>query len=213
MKYIIDNNLISSRQYSFMPNDSTCFQLIHITNDILESFEKGQEMIAMFMGMSKAFDKVWHRGILVKLENNGIKGNLLKWFSSDLSGRSQCVVFNGVKSKHNYINPGVTQGSVLGHILCLLYINDITEGQLCINNLFADDASVMESNVNIQTSIDRISEELVRIEIWSIKWLITFKTTKTVFMVFSNKTIPTVISPFHSVVNISRLSHLILILA
>jgi hypothetical protein len=98
------------------------------------------------------------------------KGNLLKWLSSYQfyhSGRSQCVALNGVKSKHNNINAGVPQGSVLGPILFLLYINDLTEGQLCTNNLFADDASAMESNVNIQTPIYRISEELARIKIRS----------------------------------------------
>jgi hypothetical protein len=95
----------------------------------------------------------------VKLENNGIKGNLLDWFKSYLHGMSQCVVLNGSKSKLSFINAGVPQGSVLGPILFLLYINDITEGQMSTNNLFADDASLMGSNDNILITIDRISHQ------------------------------------------------------
>jgi hypothetical protein len=104
MKYILENNLISARQSGFMPNDSTCNQSIHITDDILQAFDKGQETIAIFMNISKAFDKVWHRGLLVKLQNNGIKGNLLAWLKSYLSDRSQCVVLNGTKSNPSIIN-------------------------------------------------------------------------------------------------------------
>jgi hypothetical protein len=81
MKYILENNLISARQSGFMSNDSTRNQLIHITDNILQAFDKGQKTIVIFMDRSKAFDKVWHRrGLLIKLQNNGIKGNLLAWF-------------------------------------------------------------------------------------------------------------------------------------
>ena len=197
MKYIISNNLVSQRQSGFMPNDSTTNQILHITNDILESFEKGDETIVVFMDISKAFDRVWHRGLLVKLENNGIKGSLLKWFQSYLSDRYQRVVLNGVQSFSLPVHAGVPQGSILGPILFLLYINDITHEQICTDNLFADDASVMESNRDIQRSIDKISLELARIECWAIKWLVTFNINKTVYMVFSNKPTPTVVPPFY----------------
>jgi hypothetical protein len=73
MKYVVDNNLISTYQSGFILKDSTTNQLLHNTNDIINSFENGQETIVVFMDISKAFDRVWHKE-LVKLENNGIQG-------------------------------------------------------------------------------------------------------------------------------------------
>jgi hypothetical protein len=77
MSHLLENNLIYETQSGFMSNDSTCDQLIKISNDILELFEKGNEVMTVFMDISKAFDKVLFRGLLVKLENNGISGGLL----------------------------------------------------------------------------------------------------------------------------------------
>jgi hypothetical protein len=166
-----------------MPNDSTMNQLLNITNDIINSFEIGQETIVVFMDISKAFDRVWHKGLLVKLENNGIQGCFLQWIRNYLTNRSQRVVINGVRSRTLPVTSGVLQGSILGPIFCT-------------NKLFADDASIMESNRDIQTSIGKISNELTRIERWAIKWLVTFNIPKTVYMVFSNKPIPSNVRPF-----------------
>jgi hypothetical protein len=134
------------------------------------------------MDISKAFDKVRFRGLLVKLENNGIRGGLLNWFASYLCNRSQKVTINGECSKAMKIEAGVPQGSVLGPILFLIYINHISEGSLCPTNLFADDASLMESNESLLVSVENVSNDLARIERWAAKWLITFN--------FSNKNNP-----------------------
>ena len=187
MAFLLENNLISERQAGFMPKDSTCNQLIRISDYILEAFEKGQDVIAVFMDISKAFDKVWTKGLLVKLENNGINGNLLKWFASYLTHRSQKVVLNGQCSQALSIGAGVPQGSVLGPILFLIYINDISEVNLCPTNLFADDASLMESNSDFMLTVEKVSNDLVNIERWGKKWLVSFNLIKTVFMIFTCK--------------------------
>jgi hypothetical protein len=85
LSHIKENNLVIANQSGFMPSDSTSNQLIFICDHILKGFEKGENYIAVFLDISKAFDKVWHRGLLVKLCNNGQRCNLLRWFESYLS--------------------------------------------------------------------------------------------------------------------------------
>ena len=96
------NNLLSKNQSRFCPGDSTIYQLISITSTIYEAFENYDETRAVFSDISKAFDKVWHEGIIFKLKCSGISGNLLIFFENDLLNRHQRVVLNGKES--NWMN-------------------------------------------------------------------------------------------------------------
>ena len=96
----------------------------------------------VFCDISKAFDRVWHQGILLKLQATGVTGNLLSWFRSYLSNRRQKVVLPGASSAWNFIFAGVPQGSILGPLLFLLYINDIVKNMGSNIRLFADDTSI-----------------------------------------------------------------------
>ena len=132
-------------------------------------------MRLVFADISKAFDRVWHAGILHKLKNNGITGSLNDWFSDYLTDRKQCVVINGHSSEYGTIEAGVQQGSVLGPLLFLILIDDIKEGLERKISLFAHDSLFyMVSNLH-----NILNRDLVRIDTWSKLWLVTFSIKKT----------------------------------
>ena len=148
--HLASNNLLFKYQSGFRPGHSTTFQLIDIFHHICQSFDEKQYSCMVLCDISKAFDKVWHRGLLFKLRQNGIKGNLLSWISNYLSSRKQSVQINSATSSSLSVNAGVPQGSVLGPLLFLVYVNDIGENLLSLVRLFADDSSLFFSGTNLR---------------------------------------------------------------
>ena len=122
--HLRDNNSLTSFQSGFIPGDYTTNQLTFLYNTFCQALDAGKEVMTVVCDIRKAFDRVWHAGLLHKLRSIGISGELLKWLSSYLVGRKQRVVFHGVESQWNYIKAGVPQGSILGPLF-LTFINDI----------------------------------------------------------------------------------------
>ena len=137
--------------------------------------------------MSKAFDRVYHDGLIHKLQCMGIEGNLLQWLTSYLFNRRQRVVINGQSSQWKDTNAGVPQGSILGPLLFLIYVNDIVDDLESSPCLFADDTSLLEVISDVQTSFDKLNRDLARLADWANQWRVTFNATKTVHMVISKK--------------------------
>ena len=115
--FFLDKDLISANQSGFKPGDSCINQLLSITHNIYKSFDDGYEVRGVFLDFSKAFDKVWHDGLVFKLQENGISGNLLKDLKHFLTNRKQRVVLNGQSSSWINVKAGVPQGSILGSLL------------------------------------------------------------------------------------------------
>ena len=135
---------------------------------------RGFEVRGVFLDISKAFDKVWHEGLLLKLNQNGIFGNLLKLLRDFLSYRKQQVVLNGQHSPWDNANAGVPQGSILGPLLFLIYINDLSNNLSSNCKLFADDTFLFSAVNNIHTSATTLCRDLNAITNWAFQWKIIF---------------------------------------
>ena len=144
--HFVDNNILTPFQSGFTPADSTVNQLTYLCNTLCHALDSGKDVRVIFCDISKAFDRVWHAGLVHKLQAAGISGSFLQWLINYLSNRRQRVVLPGVQSKWNFIyagvGGGVPQGSILGPLLFLLYINDIVVDIRSSIRLFADDTSL-----------------------------------------------------------------------
>ena len=174
LKYFLDNNLITPKQSGFRPGDSCINQLLSITHDIFTSFDNGLEVRGVFLDISKAFDKVWHDGLIYKLKQNGIKDKLLCLLIDFLKNRQQRVVLNGQSSSWTKVNAGVPQGSILGPLLFLIYINDLPNGLQSNPKLFADDTSLFSTVQDITTSTVSLNNDLTKISEWAVQWKMNF---------------------------------------
>ena len=175
-KYFDFNNLITKKQSGFRPGDSTTNQLLYLVNEIHKAFEnpKSLEVRAVFLDISKAFDKVWHDGLIFKLNQNGVHGKLLKLLESYLHNRKQCVVINGFSSEYSPIESGVPQGSVLGPLLFLIYINDLERNINSNINFFADDTMLFSIIKDPTLSAANLNHDLDLIYKWAYQWKLEF---------------------------------------
>ena len=190
--HLVKNDLITKNQSGFRPGDSVTNQLILLVHKILESFDctENLEVRSVYLDMSKAFDKVWHEGLIFKLKQNGVKGNLLRLFENYLCNREQRVVLNGMSSNWGQINSGVPQGSVLGPLLFLVYINDLEEGIKSEIKFFADDTSLFSIVKDPKISADELNHDLKLINDWAFQWKMSFNpdpTKPAEEVIFSNK--------------------------
>ena len=140
--YLKENNLLSSRQFGFLGRRSTILQLLNYLDYCAEAMSRELSVDSIYLDFQKAFDTVPHRRLSVKLKAYGIKGALLKWIESFLGMRKQQVSVNGCLSSEKSVISGVPQGSVLGPLLFVLYINDLPDDLDSMVLMFADDTKL-----------------------------------------------------------------------
>ena len=191
-KYYEFNKILNDNQSGFRSGDSCINQLINITHDVFQSFDSNPslEVRGVFLDISKAFDRVWHKGLLFKLKSNGIEGNLYNLIESFLCDRFQRVVLNGQNSKWEKISAGVPQGSILGPLLFLIYINDISENLESNVKLFADDTSIFSVVFDPNSSARKLNNDLIKIQQWAYQWKMSFNpdpTKQAQEVIFSRK--------------------------
>ena len=138
--FITKNNLLNEKQFGFQAKHSTDHAILELSNEIYQNFSDNKFTLGVFIDLSKAFDTVNHDILLKKLTFYGINNLYLTWFKSYLSGRTQYIQYDNSKTEMANISCGVPQGSILGPLLFLIYVNDLKSSLKILNPImFADD--------------------------------------------------------------------------
>ena len=183
--FLDSNGRLYQYQFGFRHGHSTQQAIITVVEKITSSLDNGDLVIGVFLDLKKAFDTVDHQILLRKLYLYGIRGNILKRFEIFLSDRSQYVTYDGMQSKVLPIKCGVPQGSILGPLLFIIYMNDICNvSDLLYTILYADDTCVLLNGKHINKLMDIINNELQKLYIWLRANKLTLNIDKTYYMVF-----------------------------
>ena len=186
MSHLDKHNILSPYQHGFRKNRSCETQLLVTIHDLASGLKDGKQMDAILLDFSKAFDKVPHERLLLKLDHYGIRGDILDWINQFLTNRTQQVVLEGEKSSHADVTSGVPQGTVLGPLLFLLYINDLPSKASSTTRLFADDC-LMYRQINNSDDARQLQADLDAMEEWERTWLMSFNPDKCEVLRITNK--------------------------
>ena len=184
------NKLYSDKQYGFISGRSTSLQLLTVLDIWTEALNSGMSVDVIYMDYRKAFDVVPHRRLLGKIEAYGVSGEISAWIKAFLSGRTQTVTVNGFESAEKPVLSGIPQGSVLGPMLFVLFINDLPDSIMrsTFAFLFADDTKVFKI-IKTDQDCDDLQGDLDKLSEWSRLWLIGFNTDKCKHMHIGNQKI------------------------
>ena len=188
LSFVNKNRLLYSFQFGFRLFHSPDLALICLVDRISSALENGEYVLGLFLDFSKAFDTVNHEILFMKLEHLGIRDTPLNWFKSYLSDREQFVVYNDTNSSRQRIICGVPQGSILGPVLFLLYINDLAKvSNVIFSLLFADDSNMFLAGKNPDDLVDTMNVEMVKVIEWLNTNRLSLNLKKTHFIIFRKK--------------------------
>ncbi|KAK6167371.1 hypothetical protein SNE40_021416 [Patella caerulea] len=186
VKHMVANKLFSKKQFGFISGRSTTLQLLKVMDEWTEIIDNGGSIDAIYMDFMKAFDKVPHRRLIKKLDSYGLSKTIIVWVEDFLNNRKQKVSVNGHESRQQNVTSGIPQGSVLGPILFVIYINDMPDCVLAPTYLFADDTKIYAEIKNKDDS-NSLQYDLDKLQQWSNKWLLRFHPNKCKVVRVTNK--------------------------
>ena len=190
MRHLDKNDILTDAQHGFRKRRSCETQLLLSSNDFLKSLDSNTQTDAILLDFAKAFDKVAHQRLLLKLQAIGIDGFTLRWIRSFLSQRDQTVVLEGSSSDTKPVTSGVPQGTVLGPLLFLVYINDLPQ---CVTSshtrLFADDCLIYKE-IRSQADADKLQVDLDALQEWEQQWMMSFHPQKCQLLRITRKKSP-----------------------
>jgi len=189
MTHIKENNLLSNRQYGFVGGRSTALQMLKVLDAWTEILDRGGEIDVIYLDFMKAFDTVPHRRLLSKMRSYGIDGNILDWVKAFLVDRRQRVAVNGFFSSWMDVLSGIPQGSVLGPLLFVLYINDLPDSIASSIFMFADDTKLYRE-IRGEDDLIILQSDLNELQRWSRMWLLQFHPEKCKVMSVTRKNDP-----------------------
>jgi len=185
--HLDSNNILYEHQFGFQKHKSTEHNLTHAINYIGKAFNENKFCLGIFFDLKKAFDVCSHDILLMKLEKMGIRGTSLNWFRSYLSNRVQVVDINGNLSKERKIKISILQGSILGPILFLCYINDLFRVTDLLTLMFADDTFSLKSDSGLFSLINHANIEINKMAVWFKANKLAVNINKTKYMIFRTK--------------------------
>ncbi len=188
VNYMMQNKMFADQQHGFVPNRSCITQLLCVIEEWTQWIENNNCFDTIFLDFQKAFDSVPHERLMVKLASYGIKGNLANWIKNFLTGRKQRVVIEDEKSNWTDVKSGVPQGSVLGPLLFVIYINDLPEAVKSTVKIFADDTKLYRKVNNKEDAVN-MQNDLGKLYKWSLEWQIQFNASKCKVMHHGKKNI------------------------
>ena len=175
--HLRDCDMLSNKQYGFLKGRSTILQLLKVFDNISEIIDTGVPVDIIYTDFKKAFDSVPHNRLLIKLKRFGLPEKLISWIKQFLIGRQQRVKIEGVASTWSDVESGVPQGSVLGPLLFVLFINDIVEDISCNVYLYADDMKIFTGIVS-EGNCKQLQQDIDTIVKWTAKWQLELNADK-----------------------------------
>ena len=177
MLHLLENKLLSPKQHGFISGRSTVTQLLNYLDKCAKAAAEGNVIDTIYLDFMKAFDTVPHKRLMGKLKVYGIDGNIRKWITDYLTNRTQIVMVNGEESMSAPVISGIPQGTVLGPILFVVYINDLLDNINSEGFLFADDTKIFRK-VTSPEDAHVLQSDINSLEKWSQKWLLNFHPDK-----------------------------------